>query len=506
MEVIMKKLLLLTLLFTASVLKGVDQIPSLVDVTTKAMVRYDLEQFSKLDLKNKSLPQELKDKLKKELKPMLWEFSRAKGFFSKSNKIAISSDNSFIATGSNHDFGYAIFIFDAQTGGLLRKLVGHDSNINSIAISSDNSFAVTGSNDNTARVWDVQTGNLRHIQDHTNGVDSVAISPNNSFIVTSSHGRSYIWDAQTGKLRHTLWGQAGRIGALAISSNNNFIVGSSSDGASTVFIWDVQTGTLLHSIEPAGTVNSLAISSNNNFIVTGCYDGVHVWDVQTGTLLHTLCADYPQSVAISPDSNFIVAGFTYATRVWEAQTGTLLHTLNARNANSLAISSDNRFIVTCSDERVPFLYIWDMQTGALLDTLPGPNGPYIKIAISSNNNFIVAGSEWDTTAKIFSIEHLINMLSLEELMFIKALKNHAQKSPQGLVLDRKQAQLFYNLPNDVQDKLCTSCKVTIPWYSRTSSYVSAGIGWLKSHKLLATGAVAGILGAGYIIKKLYKNN
>ena len=41
-------------------------------------------------------------------------------------------------------------------------LSGHQSYITSVAISSDNSFIVTGSKDHTAKVWNVKTGELLH--------------------------------------------------------------------------------------------------------------------------------------------------------------------------------------------------------------------------------------------------------------------------------------------------------------------------------------------------------
>ena len=111
MEVTMKKLLLLTLLFSAPALQVVGQVPSLFDVTARAMANYDLDQFSRLDLKNKSLPEELEDKLKKELQPMLWQFADIK-----------------------------------------KRLQGHTAAVFSVAISPDTRFIVTGSYDNTARI------------------------------------------------------------------------------------------------------------------------------------------------------------------------------------------------------------------------------------------------------------------------------------------------------------------------------------------------------------------
>ena len=53
----------------------------------------------------------------------------------------------------------------------------HPSDINSVAISSDNSFIVTGSGmmNNTARIWDSRTGKLLHtLSGHQSQITSVA--------------------------------------------------------------------------------------------------------------------------------------------------------------------------------------------------------------------------------------------------------------------------------------------------------------------------------------------
>lgn len=78
-----------------------------------------------------------------------------------------------------------------------------------LAISSNNSFIVTGSKDKTAKIWNAVTGDCLNtlISAYPNGIISVAISPDNSFIVTCSKGvmrnRVEIWDSKTGNCLNT---------------------------------------------------------------------------------------------------------------------------------------------------------------------------------------------------------------------------------------------------------------------------------------------------------------
>ncbi len=121
-------------------------------------------------------------------------------------------------------------------------LTGHEGDITSVAISSDNSFIVTGSSDETAIIWDSKTGELLHtLSGHTGWINSVAISSDNSFIVTGSwDNTAKIWNAQ-GQLLNTLSGHQELIKSVAISSDNSFIVTGSWD--KTAKIWTRATRT-----------------------------------------------------------------------------------------------------------------------------------------------------------------------------------------------------------------------------------------------------------------------
>jgi WD40 repeat protein len=110
-------------------------------------------------------------------------------------------------------------------------------------------FIVTGSGDNTARIWDTETGECVHIlQGHTAGhVRSVAISPDGMFIVTGSLDKTAkIWNAKTGECVHTLQGHRGPMISVAISPDGMFIVTGSTDKTSV--IWPLYTAEQLYSL------------------------------------------------------------------------------------------------------------------------------------------------------------------------------------------------------------------------------------------------------------------
>jgi WD40 repeat protein len=73
----------------------------------------------------------------------------------------------------------------------------------SVAFSPDGSTILTGSGDNTARLWEVTSGQLIHsFEGHSNSVLSVAFSPNGHTILTGSgDNTARLWDRATGRCK-----------------------------------------------------------------------------------------------------------------------------------------------------------------------------------------------------------------------------------------------------------------------------------------------------------------
>ncbi|MDX4026066.1 caspase family protein [Aliarcobacter skirrowii] len=80
----------------------------------------------------------------------------------------------------------------------------------------------------------------------------------------------------------------------------------------------------------------------------------------------------------------------------------LYKTLNGHSngINSVAISSDNRYIVSGSDDKT--VRLWDFKSGKLLKTLNGHSNSVNSVTISSDNRYIVSGSS-DKTVKLWDI-------------------------------------------------------------------------------------------------------
>ena len=193
-----------------------------------------------------------------------------KGHSRPVTSVAISTDGKRIVTGSRDNTAR---IWDAETGKELRKLEGHSGPVYSVAISTDGKRIVTGSDDNMARIWEAETGKeLKKLEGHSSPVYSVAISTDGKRIVTGSLDKTArIWEAETGKELRKLEGHSGPVLSVAISTDGKHIVTGSLD--KTARIWDAETGKELSKLEGHGRpVTSVAISTDGKRIVTGSND------------------------------------------------------------------------------------------------------------------------------------------------------------------------------------------------------------------------------------------
>ena len=119
-------------------------------------------------------------------------------------------------------------------------LKSHDDRINSAIYSSDGDRIVTASFDETAKVWDANTGQeLMTLKGHEREVYSAAYSADGQQIVTASDDKTAkIWDAtNTGKELFTLTGHYGAV--WSASPDGKRIATAGLDGIVQIYTTDM---------------------------------------------------------------------------------------------------------------------------------------------------------------------------------------------------------------------------------------------------------------------------
>ena len=253
-----------------------------------------------------------------------WVTRRKEMTFSPHGAVAaadFSSDGEFIVTGS---WDNSAKIWNIKTGQAVKKLIGgHNGYINSAEFSPDNRFVLTGSDDMTAKLWDILTGQVvQTYAGHQGRVRQATFSPDGSLILTVSNDRTArIWNTKTGEQigqpyeKHD-W--AVLCGAFS-PDGKRFMTGGEDNQA---LLWEV--GSHKEPIMFEGhtaAVTSVAFSHDGARVFTASQDNsAKIWDATPGredAEILTLTEQEQEltSIAVSPDGTQVVTGSRDGTAV-----------------------------------------------------------------------------------------------------------------------------------------------------------------------------------------------
>jgi WD40 repeat protein len=291
-----------------------------------------------------------------------------------------------------------------HSGRLLTAPLWHDDQVTSVAISPDGIRILTGSRDNTARLWDANTGApIGKPLLHPAGVTQVAFSPDGRRLLTGcSDFAARIWDPETGEvvgapMRHALW-----LTVAAFSPDGERIITASYDG--TARLWDSAGQPICEPLRHDGTVTSAAISPDGGRLVTASADRTaRLWDGKTGVPLGKALrhAHEVTCVAFSPAGDLVLTGSRDCTvRLWEAEDGEPAGEPLQRDdaVTCLTFNPDGlRFVVGSDDGAAR---IFELETMKPLGLTLRHSGAVRSVAFSPAGDRVLTGSS-DGTARVW---------------------------------------------------------------------------------------------------------
>lgn len=246
---------------------------------------------------------------------------------------------------------------------------GHTAVVTRAGFSPDGRSIVSVSKDNSARLWDAQSGQpIAHPLQHSSQVFSARFSPDGGRVVTASADcTARVWNAQTGEPLGEPLAHAKEVWCAHFSPDGLRVITASMDG--TAVVWDWRSGRKLARLQHRGGVNCGRFSPDGKLISTASEDGTaRLWDASTGEAVGVpLCHNGEvYSAVFSPDSGIVVtASADSSARLWDARTGRafgepMLHS-NGTRVWSAEFSPDGKQVVTASEDCSA--RVWDAQTG-----------------------------------------------------------------------------------------------------------------------------------------------
>ena len=323
------------------------------------------------------------------------------------------------------DYGYSLeadsaLVNAVSRGFAHRELVGHRDSLATVTFSNNGRHLLTGSNDQTARLWDVETGQeLRQLSGHREVVSAVSFTLDDRFILTGSADRSVrIWNAATGEQINQLPEHNVAVWSLAVSPDGTTILTNDTDdnGNHIIRIWDWETLTETGRLNGHGdTILQARFSEDGQRIVTASLDRTaRVWATGTGEQLVVLegHAGPVASVDLSPDGSEVVTGsYDNTARIWDAESGIeLMRLIGHTNILSQAIwSPDGSTVMTGSEDRTT--RVWNPQTGLELVRYNSAVG--IGVLPQSPDGKLIITQPLDGIARLWRTDAQVEPLKLE---------------------------------------------------------------------------------------------
>jgi tetratricopeptide (TPR) repeat protein len=166
---------------------------------------------------------------------------------------------------------------------MLREIKGHPGpfQITKVLGFTDGRRFVSTSTDQTASVWNIETGEeIATLRGHSGAITGIAVNRTGTYIFTGSDdGTARIWDSETGRVVSSLSGHHGNVIAIALTSDGKSLVTGSLDGSAR--IWEAATGVEVSRFDKnEARIGKILITPDDKYVVIASHDGnVQFWKI-----------------------------------------------------------------------------------------------------------------------------------------------------------------------------------------------------------------------------------
>jgi hypothetical protein len=263
------------------------------------------------------------------------------------------------------------FVIATPIGKLLLIFQGHTGAVYSAVFGPDGQRVLTASFDNTARLWEAESGTAPKIrssqlqetfQGHTGAVYSAVLSPDGRWVLTASRDKTArLWEAESGKPLETFQGRTDGFSSAVFSPDGRRVLTASFDN--TAQLWEAESGRLQETFQGHHSlVNCAVFSPDGQRVLTASWDKTaRLWEAKSGRLVSTYQGhhDTVYSAVFSPDGQRVLTASKDKTaRLWEAESGKLLAIFQGHSdgVKSAVFSPDGRWVLTASADATARLW------------------------------------------------------------------------------------------------------------------------------------------------------
>ena len=285
------------------------------------------------------------------------------------------------------------------------------SGSNNLVPLSTETARMIGTVDNTARIWNVESGvGIGTLVGHKAGINSALFSSDGKYIVTASDDyTAIVWNAVTREPIAPLQGHDGAVNSAVFGSDNASVLTASSDGTLQVWNWR-NTGQIRFSADQRNIIS--LDPTNNDSIVTGSVDGmVRFWDLKgvprDEEIKLALPPEWAQEegrlvdIAVSPKAALVVTSSVASIRgtpsndtkahVWNVKKREFEHALKHSEAvTKVLFSRTGRYLATMSEKQAQVWKTSDFTKPIQLFDVP-PKTRMLTVAFTTGEeSFLVA--------------------------------------------------------------------------------------------------------------------
>lgn len=317
-----------------------------------------------------------------------------------------------LATGSGDNTAR---IWDCDTGTPLSTLKGHSSWVLVVAYSPDGSLLATGSMDKTVRLWDATTGALKGkpLKGHMQWIRAISWEPyhlqkeSQRLASASKDCTVRVWDAQRGVCDMVLAGHKGSVSCVRWGGTG-YIYSSSQD--KTIKIWNSESGSLLATLSAhAHWVNHLALSTD--FALRTAYHD-HTGNIPAAEEQKRAAAQTRFDAAARDGDRqverVVSASDDFTIYLWQpkldgkSKEKPLARLLgHQKQVNQVVFSPDGRLLASAAFDN--HVKLWRASDGQFLFSLRAHVGPVYMTCFSADSRSLVSASK-DTTIKVWDVK------------------------------------------------------------------------------------------------------